>query len=71
MRESCSHAKISREKLYDPGSRVKWQALFGEESRINLEVGVKDKELVIDSSILVEELLRELKRINGDKYLVI
>jgi hypothetical protein len=60
MRERRGHAEIGDEELDDPCAGVEGEALFLEKYRVDLEVVVEDRELVVDSAVFVEKFLREL-----------
>lgn len=60
MREGCSHAKVGDKQLHYPSARVKGKTLLGKQCRVNFKVVVEDEQLVVNSSVFVEELLRQL-----------
>lgn len=60
MREGRSHAKIGDQQLHYPSACVKGKTLLGQQCWVNFKVVVEDEQLVVNSSVFVEELLRQL-----------
>lgn len=60
MCEGRSHAKVGDQQLYYPSARVEGKTLLGQQCRVYFKVVVEDEQLVVNSSVLVEELLRQL-----------